>query len=251
MMMTKNTSYKIAMLKQISLLPLIACIIFLLGERVIAQDTTQEKKQQRKDKNAKPNSKPGQSTVSKQDASLRKPDIASFWARYSPGSTIEGVSEQLLTEYLAIVDKYKTGKKRWWENFENMHMTDRSRFEEIFLQMSKEQQAKQTVIFVKPTKPLTRVVPTFKQVESWKNAKIYGLWIDDLRVSNSVLNKYSNADFAHYFESKLEKNAINYGKHYIQINLMTNEFYKNYYNKAIAEKKNKMVFKYTPSLETK
>lgn len=100
--------------------------------------------------------------------------------------------------------------------------------------MNKAQQAKQLVIFIPSSPPSPKSVPTQEQIEAWKNAKIYGLWIDDKRVSNSVLNQYKNTDFAYIFVSKLEKNAYNYGKHYYQIDLMTNAGYDKYYKDAMA-----------------
>jgi hypothetical protein len=54
------------------------------------------------------------------------------------------------------------------------------------------------------------------------------VWIDEKRVPNSRLNEYTAQDFGSYFVSKLEKNAINYGKHYFQIDLMTQPAYEKY-----------------------
>ena len=76
--------------------------------------------------------------------------------------------------------------------------------------------------------PLPRLVVTDALLTDWKNAKKYGVWIDDKRVPNDRLNKYTAQDFGSYFTSKLEKNAINYGKHYFQINLMTHKHYAAY-----------------------
>jgi bla regulator protein blaR1 len=103
--------------------------------------------------------------------------------------------------------------------------------------MSKDQQAKQIVIFSPAPPPLPRVVPSQTQIESWKNSKIYGLWINNKRVSNSELNKYQNTDFAQVFVSKLGKNTVNYGKHYYQVDLMTTEHYETYYKQTIESKK--------------
>jgi bla regulator protein blaR1 len=78
--------------------------------------------------------------------------------------------------------------------------------------------------------------PSDKQIRDWLDSKKYGVWLNDKRISNEKLKKYSSKDFAHYFSSKLEKNAINYGKHYFQIGLMTNDYYENVYMKGIIEK---------------
>ncbi len=78
--------------------------------------------------------------------------------------------------------------------------------------------------------PLPKLVVTDALLTDWKNDKKYGIWIDGKRVLNNRLTSYTASDFGSYFSSKLEKNAINYGKHYFQINLMTNTDYARYLN---------------------
>lgn len=76
--------------------------------------------------------------------------------------------------------------------------------------------------------PFERNIPTETQLADWKNAKKFGVWVDDKRIQNKQLDKYKAQDFDHFFVSKLEKNAINYGKHYFQIDLMTKQGYQAY-----------------------
>jgi hypothetical protein len=54
---------------------------------------------------------------------------------------------------------------------------------------------------------------------------MYGVWIDGKRIDNKELAKYNPSDFAFYYNSKLTKTAINYGKHYYQIDLYTRKYY--------------------------
>lgn len=77
-------------------------------------------------------------------------------------------------------------------------------------------------------KPFSKTIPTTELLDSWQDSKIYGIWVDNKRIANTELKRYSPNDFSHYFVSKLSKNAINYGKHYYQVDLMTNKFYENY-----------------------
>ena len=81
------------------------------------------------------------------------------------------------------------------------------------------------VININPGPP-ARKSPTAEQLNKWSDPKIYGVWLDGKRISNDQLNKYKPADFGLYYESKLAKNAINYGKHYYQVNLYSNKYYK-------------------------
>jgi len=79
-------------------------------------------------------------------------------------------------------------------------------------------------------------VPTQEEMDKWLDSKIYGVWIDDKRVANSKLSQYKYTDISNFFISKLAKNTVNYGKHYYQVDLMTNDYYNNVYIKEVIEK---------------
>jgi len=71
----------------------------------------------------------------------------------------------------------------------------------------------------------TRRSPSLAELKSWADSKMYGIWIDAKRISNADLEKYKPSDFGWYNVSKLEKNAINYGKHYFQVSLYSQKYY--------------------------
>ena len=204
--MSKKTSLKVAILKQMALIPVIAAIGLLFTTKTVAQDRT-------------------------------------IIAQQHLESTQNGVSQNLLKEYQDIIDKYKKTLKDGREAFYlNMSNPDKERLENIFLQMSKEQQAKQMFVFVpKSSIVLPKIRPTKEQLESFKDPKMYGVWLNGERVNNKVLDNYKNTDFSFISESKLMKNATNYGKHVYQVDLMTNDNYQNYYNKTISEKGNILI----------
>lgn len=200
-MMTKTTSLKNAFCRQIAIIPVLAFSIFVFSTKSFAQD----------------------------------PAIAPKTKQSITPSTQQGVAKELLDEYEQIVNK----KLQWKNGFPipgKFSDADKSRLQTIYLSMSKDQQAKQVVIFMPEAPPLPRVVPTHAQIESWKDSKMYGLWINSKRAGNSELNKYLNTDFAQVFVSKLAKNALNYGKHYYQVNLMTTQAYETYYKETIDTK---------------
>lgn len=201
LMMTKNKSFRNTLCRQIAILPVLALSIFAFSTKTFAQD------------------------------GLNVPTTKQI----TTPSTQEGVTQELMNEYEQIVNKTKNEKGfPVWSKFSE---ADKNRLETIYLSMSKDQQAKQIVIFSPAPPPLPRVTPTLEQIEAWKNSKIYGLWINEKRVSNSVLANYKNTDFAQVFVSKLGKNTVNYGKHYYQVNLMTTEQYETYYKETIESKK--------------
>lgn len=222
-MIVKNKSPKNAICKQLALIPLLAGTVFLFSTKTVAQDTTKIENKQQKDKLSK------------------SPPLIGI----SPGSTKEGVTPELLKEYESIIEKYNTNDEKWRHNIhQNITASDKERLETIFKQMSKEQQEKQMVFFMKNPGPMSKNVPTKKQVEAWKNPKMYGVWIDDKRVKNSVLNNYTNTDFAHLFVSKLYGAAKRNVSYFYQVDLMTKAHYQGYYDKTIANKENLMVVKW-------
>jgi bla regulator protein BlaR1 len=201
-MMTKQKSLRNALCRQIAIVPVLALSIFIFSTKSFAQDTS---------------------------------TVQTIKQNITP-STQEGVTKELLNEYEQIVNNSKNEKG--FPIFSKFSDADKSRLETIYLLMSKNQQAKQMVIFMPATPPLPKVVPTVAQIESWKNSKIYGLWIDNKRVNNSELKKYKNTDFAQAFVSKLYGAAKKNVTYNFQVNLMTTKEYESYYRKTI-ETKNK------------
>ena len=200
-MMSKKASLKVAIIKQIAVIPIIIASGFLFTSKSIAQNT--------------PN-------VPQQKIESTKP----------------GVSNELLKEYSDIMEKYhRTLMNGRTGYYLNLAQTDKERLENIFFQMSKDQQSTQMFQFIpNSSMVLTRSTPTKEQFELYKDPKMYGVWIDEQRVNNSDLRNFKNTDFAHVSESILLKNATNYGKHVYQVNLMTNDYYQKYYDKKISDK---------------
>lgn len=205
LMMTKTKSFRNALCRQIAIIPVFAITLFVFSKKSFAQDsTTNENTKQ---------------TVSP--------------------SMKEGVNQDLLNEYNQIVNGHKKNKQdQGYQNLSKFSDAEKNRLETIYLAMSKDQQANQIVVFLPVPPLLTKEVPTQAEIESWKDPKIYGVWIDGKRVSNVDLSNYTNTDFSHAFVSKLSKNALNYGKHYYQVDLMTNAYYVAY-NKARIESNEK------------
>jgi hypothetical protein len=80
---------------------------------------------------------------------------------------------------------------------------------------------------------LQKVTPTEEEMEKWKNPKMYGVWIDGKRVANSEVARYKPTDIAEFSSSRILKNALNYGKHVYQLDIMTHDYYDNVYMKEV------------------
>jgi bla regulator protein blaR1 len=224
-MMTKTTSrFKVA-LKQTMLLPVCALLIFLFSTKLVAQQKEKVKET------------PKQTVPEKQRIDVYESDaprLKDYFRKSSIGYTEKGASQALLDEYQNIVNKYKKPGDKDWKDLKNMSGQDRVRLETIFKQMSIDQQYSQQIGFFKIIPAFPKVVPTKQQFEQFKNPKQYGIWIDDKKVQNSELTKYENIDFSHVFVSKLYRAAKKGRSYNYQVNLMTNDFYKNYYNAKMS-----------------
>jgi len=142
----------------------------------------------------------------------------------------KGVSAEEMALYKSITDKYDTKgeKKKWVE----ITQEDQARLKDIFSRMSKEQQRGQRIRFMKRPAPFAKNTPTTQQLENFKKAAVYGVWVDDKKVPNEILNQYTSNDFAYYTVSKLY-GAAKKGRNYThQVNLMTKKAYDNYRNSA-------------------
>lgn len=71
-----------------------------------------------------------------------------------------------------------------------------------------------------------RRTPSPEEMKTWMDAGKYGVWVDGKRITNKNLASYNANDFSLYYVSKLEKNAINYGKHYYEVNLYSENYYR-------------------------
>ena len=227
-MITKYTSLRTAFLKQcLVIIVLITAVFAFSSKSIIAQE-------------------PKDTTTPITKSSSEPKDTSKLkHLGFYAGGTKEGVSQELLTEYQDIINRTKTPEMNWYKFREKISSTDSKRLETIFMQMNSQQQEQQTVVFFKPSRPLPRVVPTEKQFENFKNGKIYGVWVNEKKVSNSELNNYNAKDFAQVFVSKLYGAAKKNKSYSYQVNMMTNDYYQAYYDRTVADKTNKMLFQST------
>ncbi len=82
--------------------------------------------------------------------------------------------------------------------------------------------------------PLPRQVPTEALMKEWKNAKKFGVWLDDRHIPNARLNRYSAADIASYWVSYVHKNARQPENYQYQVDLMTKPAYEKYLKEDAA-----------------
>lgn len=166
------------------------------------------------------------------------------WIGIPVGATKQGASKIMLLEYSNIVSQYDTKSEQWWVKFEaNISKADKERLEVIFREMNEDQQLKQRVAFVNGPRPLKKIMPSAAQLNSWKNEKLYGVWIDGNKVKNAILYKFKNSEFAQVSISKFYGAAKYHQLYFYQVNLMTNNYYQKYYAQALKNSGMRMVFR--------
>ncbi|MBX2951579.1 MAG: hypothetical protein KF870_03675 [Leadbetterella sp.] len=108
-----------------------------------------------------------------------------------------------------------------------------NRLGDLYMQMTPEEKAKQKFSLTpKKYGPYKANPPSKEQFESFKDPKMYGVWLDGKRVPNSVLSKYKHTDFANFWQSILLKNAAHYGQYKYHLELSTPAAFQAYVNET-------------------
>jgi hypothetical protein len=221
-MMTMTTSKKRVFCNNIALIPVFIAAVCIFSSKTVAQN----------DANVYPEPPDERITSKTQDNTNRTLTLQQrsrleellkdnvFAARYK--------------EYNQIIDNHKTmkGDLIYLNLGASCTKEELDRMKELYLSMTPEQQSFLLYVFKRRSVPDEKI-PTKEQYESWKEPSQYGVWVDGKRIENSELNKFQFSDFSHFYVSRLEKNAKNYGKHVYQLDLETTASFKK--RKAEAE----------------
>jgi len=211
-MMSKTTSATAAMLARLAIIPVMTIAFILFCTKTEAQRQPAANKEAAKPKAAGkvPIANKAQGKV----PTVIVPDYP---------STKEGASEEALKKYAAIVDKYNNLKVHFTKR--KVAPGDYDSLVTIYKQMSREQQRKQILKFIYYKQPFLASPPKQKDYELWKNADMYGVWINEKHVDNAELDKYKASDFKMSFVSRLLKAARVNKKYMYQVDLMTVDYF--------------------------
>ena len=133
-----------------------------------------------------------------------------------------------MKEFDEIINRHKRITPKGHVVYDGFQGVERSRLEEIYKLMSRDQQEKSVVVFLPRPKPWPKIVPTANQLEEFSNPKNYGVWVDHKKISNEALKTYKSTDFSHVFISRLYGTARSNVNYNFQVDLMTNNFYNDY-----------------------
>ena len=196
-MIGKKRFPKRILLKQFFIIPVLVLVTWIFSKKTVGQETGSETNYELVDVTST-----SQTNQPDTEAELQK----AFDKAIEPYLGLDENGKKKINQ----ISRYEVGKD------------EKDALIDTYYKMSKAQQNRQEVVIFL-CKPTEKKVPTKTEFEAWKDPKIYGIWIDDVRVNNDVLGNYSFTDFAHFYKSKLAKNATNYGKHVYQLDLTTNK----------------------------
>ncbi|MDP9081803.1 MAG: hypothetical protein M3O71_30690 [Bacteroidota bacterium] len=236
-MMSKSTPTLTAALSRLAVIPVLAFAFTFFCAKTKAQQTPAAPKQNAKTK-ALDTSTAFKTALPAKVVKFPPPVI---WTKFP--HTKDGVSADLLNEYAALTTKCIDSTHKPVMRYGHITAADKQRMEDIFRQMSSEQQMHQSIGFSYSAPPPPPASPTDAQLASWKNAAEYGVWINDKKSKNTDLESYKAKDFDNFFVSKLYGAARAHVKYHYQVNLMTVDYYKKFRIEA-AENRNKAYMYY-------
>ncbi len=147
---------------------------------------------------------------------------------YSPKVGIKGASSSVKKKAKSYIGALTQDSKKVETYFKNATFkieTEPGKFiTKTFYELTPEEKSR----LLPPPPPPVQRKPSKKQLENWSSNKKYGIWIDGEQTSNDKIASFSDNYFVHHNESKLMKNAKNYGKHYVQVNLYSKQKWDSY-----------------------
>ena len=184
-MMTKNTSQTIAVLKKIAIIPILTGLVYFFCIEIVAQEKISSGKSEIK----KDNSTSKSETFVKQ-AQERKVEYLTYKV------SDEEYYKDVICVYYENVDGNDI--KKW--------PTENIIFSKKYQELSKNEIGELEILKFRQ-EPIVKKSPTQKEINNFKNSKKYAIWIDGVHVDNAKLNNYKLSDFASFSGSVILKNA--------------------------------------------
>ncbi|WP_353148738.1 M56/M15 family metallopeptidase [Flavobacterium sp.] len=200
LMMTKNTSKKIALLKKVAVLPILAGLIYFFCIEIIAQEKVIKVKQSVK--------------ANINQISTNEREVKYLTYKVSD----EEYYKDVICVYYEGVNPNIHKNKKW--PVKNLL------FSKKYQDLTKEELEKLQYLKFRQ-EPTVKKSPTKKEINDFLNVNNYAIWIDGVNVNNSKLNSYKPSDFASFCGSVILKNARS--KKYpqpFQYSFYTHKYYK-------------------------
>jgi N-acetylmuramoyl-L-alanine amidase/beta-lactamase regulating signal transducer with metallopeptidase domain len=179
-MMTKSTPQKIAVLKKIAIVPILAGLIYFFCVEIVAQEkiTTNEN-----------------GAVAYATSKIEKP------SKISVDDYFKGVRIKCYDKLIIVSDDKKNPRTI---GAKYPKLLFNKKYEEL---TKSEKAAVESSLILSINDPLEKKSPSLQELKEFQNSKKFAIWIDGENVPNSKLNNYNAKDFAYYAGSIILKNA--------------------------------------------
>lgn len=178
--MTKNTSNKIALLKKVAIVPILAGLIYFFCIEIVAQEKVIQVKQYKKD------------NVNQINTNEREVKYLTYKV------SDDEYYKDVICVYYEGVDTRLHKHKKW--PVKNLL------FSKKYQDLTKDELEKLHYLKFRQ-EPTIKKSPTKKEIIDFLNVNKYAIWIDGVNVNNSKLNSYKSYDFASFSGSVILKNA--------------------------------------------
>lgn len=179
-MMTKNTSQKLAVLKKIAVVPILAGLIYFFCIEIIAQEKAIQVKQYKKN------------NVNQINTNEREVKYLTYKV------SDDEYYKDVICVYYEGLDARLQKQKKW--PVKNLL------FSKKYQDLTKDEIEKMKYLMFRQ-EPTIKKPPTKKEIIDFLNVNKYAIWIDGVNVNNSKLNSYKPSDFASFSGSVILKNA--------------------------------------------
>lgn len=205
-MMSKTTTKKRVWCSIIALIPVVIAAIFIFSTQTVAQYD--------------------EKTLPEQTAGIIERRVQDNNSIVTPG---KGASQEQMTEFQQIVEKYFDNSKKNWKCIDYyLSEDDQARLYAIYVQMDENQRKEQMIRFVGPlTAEKARKSITQSEWKKWNQPdKGNEIWLDGEHVEHTTLASYSRGDFTFFISRHYPVvNGI------FRIDLWTKKGFENYLQK--------------------
>jgi len=247
-MMTKNTSAKIALLKQLALAPVLAGVVLLFSHKVMAQAKNADKAATDKKQEMLPNDRHKPIAAARYDVPKGTPVIVRGIKVIAPAKT--DAPQSVLDEYTALLKKDNLPAGAVGKVIVDFTLPDQHQLQDLFNQMSKKQQNNQAVLFGPVLTPSAKNSPDSKRLADLQDISKYDLWIDGKRVSNNELAKYKPSELVEVEVSQYPNNPVKVSE-FRKAELMTLAYYAKDCKQVLADNYQTPIVQYSANKTAK
>lgn len=230
LMITNNKNPRFSYLRRLVVLPLMAVVVLLFAFRMKEQNAKNNLSNNQSAYSDTSRNTAGDGFLNESVNDIVTPISSQADFEKTKLASGDGVTQSDIEKYENILHnpRRKTFGNKSYSYY--LSLGDMNTLYSIYKSMTDEQRAKVTKTNLIPGPRVPSIkTPSENQLNSWKDEKNYGVWIDGLRVKNTELNNYKATDFADYYVSSLTEFERKNKTYLYHLNLETMSYYDAHY----------------------